>query len=227
MRARSVLLATSLAAFLPIASAATQRPGSISGTVVNETGSPVVQAQVRVDPLDGRVRASPVRMVETDKDGHFIMNDLDLMSYKVFAIKESVGYPNTAFGFYSNNVFPTVTLTASVPTADIALKVGPPAGVVSGSVIDAVTGVPLSAGFLLRRISDPGNWISMSQRADYRVLVPPSVEVSVEVTAPGYKTWYYGGPSDPMKRNPIRLASREEMKLDIQLEPEEKPDKQP
>jgi hypothetical protein len=150
-----------------------------------------------------------------------------LISYKIFAVKEPAGYPNTAFGFYSNHMFPTVTLTADRPTADITLKVGPPAGVILGSVTDAVTGAPVLASFLLRRISDPGNWISMSQKADYRVLVPPSVEVSVEVSAPGYKTWYYGGPSDALGRPPVRLETRKEMKLDIQLQPEDKSEKQP
>lgn len=227
MRARPVLLATSLSVFLIVAPAAAQLPGSISGTVVGERGSPVTQAQVSVDPLDGRPRGSAVRIVETDEHGRFIMNNLDLMSYKVFAMKESEGYPNTAFGFYSNHIFPTVTLTASMPAADITLRVGPPAGVMSGSVTDVVTGTPVLAGFLLRRISDPDNWISMSQKADYRVLVPPSVRVSLEVSAPGYKTWYYGGPSDALKRPPIQLESGTEMKLDIQLQPEDNPGKQP
>jgi len=232
MRARSGLLATSLNIFLTLASisvtrAAAQLPGVISGSVINERGLPVAQAQVRVDPLDGRPTIGAVRTVETDKDGHFIMNNLELITYKVFAMKESAGYPNTAFGFYSSHIFPTVTLTASLPTADITLKVGPLTGVMSGSVTDAVTGTPVLAGFLLRRASDPGNWISMSQKADYRVLVPPSVEVSIEVSAPGYRTWYYGGPSDPLRRSPIRLESGEEIRLDIQLQPEEKPQKQP
>ena len=155
------------------------------------------------------------------------MDDLELMTYKVFAMKESSGYPNTAAAFYSNHIFPTATLTATTPVVDLVLKVGPPAGVITGAVRDATTGNPVDAAFLLRRAADLDNWISMSQRSDYRVLVPPLVEVSVEVSAPGYKTWYYGGASDPTDRVPIRLESREVMKLDIQLEPEDKPDKQP
>jgi Carboxypeptidase regulatory-like domain len=227
MKTRSVLLATSLNVFLLVGSAAAQRPGSISGTVADERGSPVVQAQVSVDPIDGRVRGTPVRMVETDKNGHFIMNNLDLVSYKIFVSKESAGYPDTAFAFYSNNAFPTVTLTASVPTATIALKVGPPAGVILGSVSNAADGAPVLATFLLRKASDPDDWISMSQKSEYRVLAPPSVEVSVEVSAPGYKTWFYGGSSDPLNRPPIRLDSGKEMRLDIQLQPEERLEKQP
>ncbi len=227
MKRRPILLAASLNAFLVFSFATAERPGSILGTVVDERGSPVVQAQVSVDPIDGRVRGTPVRMVETDKDGHFIMNNLDLVSYKIFVSKESAGYPDTAFAFYSNNAFPTVNLTASMPTVTVALKVGPSAGLILGSVSNAADGAPVLATFLLRKASDPDDWISMSQKSDYRVLVPPSVEVSVEVSAPGYKTWFYGGPSDTLNRPPIRLDSGKEMRLDIQLQPEEKLDKHP
>jgi hypothetical protein len=202
------------------------RPGMVRGTVVDESGTPVVAAQVSVDEMNGLPKAAPVLMSETDKNGHFSIGNLEFGNYKVFAMKESAGYPNTGFAFYSDNVFPTVELTTAVPTADITLKVGPPAGVMLGSVTNAVTGTPVLASFLLRRVPEPDNWISMSQKADYRVLVPPSVEVSIEVSAPGYKTWYYGGPSDAFKRPPIRLESGKEMKLDIQLEPEDKPEKQ-
>ena len=226
MKSRFALLAIPFVILVLASYSAGQLAGSIRGTVIDEKGLPVSVAQVRVDPMDGRPRADVVRLVETDKGGVFSMDNLDLIRYKVFAMKEAAGYPNTAFGFYSNHIFPTVTLTPGAPKAEITLKVGPPSGVMSGSVTDAVTGTPVLAGFLLRRISDPGNWISLSQKADYRVLVPPGVEVSVEVSAPGYKTWYYGGSADPMKRNPIRLDSREELKLDIRLEPEGKSEKQ-
>ena len=223
MRNQSAALASlCLALVLTSSHSVGQTTGSIRGTVINDNGDPVAAAQVRVDPLMVGPRSDAVRLTETDTVGRFIMNNLDLTSYKVFAMKESAGYPNTAFGFYSHNIFPTVTLTASVPTANITLKVGPPSGVMLGSVTDAATGALVSAGFLLRGTSDPNNWISMSQKANYRVLVPPSVEVTFEVSAPGYQTWYYGGSSDPLKRAPIRLKSGEEMRLNIQLEPKDK-----
>jgi Carboxypeptidase regulatory-like domain len=222
-----MLLAVSSMMLALVSYSASQPTGSIRGVVIDEKGAPVAAAQVRVDPLDGRPRSSGVLLVETDGSGHFSVDALELEGYKLFAMKESAGYPDTSGAFYSNNVFPTVTLTASAPTADITLKVGPPAGVMSGSVTNAVTGAPVLTGFLLRRISNPGYWISMSQKADYRVLVPPSVEVSVEVSAPGYKTWFYGGPSDTLNRPPIRLDSGKEMRLDIQLQHEEKLEKQP
>jgi hypothetical protein len=200
-----------------------ENPGSIRGTVVNEVGAPVPAATVRVDPLDGRPMAAPVQMVETDAQGHFSMRNLDLGSYKVFAMKESLGYPNTAFAFYSGHVFPTVTLTTTTPAADVVLRVGPPAGVLTGTVKESGTDNPVSATFLLRRATDHDNWVSMSQRSTYRVLIPPNADVFLEVSAPGYKTWYRGGPPDDLKRPAIRLESRQEMRLDVQLDPEDKP----
>lgn len=199
-----------------------QQVGSIRGTVADMNGIPVVAARVSVDPLDGRPRAFPVREAETDKSGHFSIGNLDLGTYGVFAMKESSGYPDTASAFYSNHVFPTAALTADIPTADLIVKIGPPAGVISGLVTDGTTNNPVDTAFLLRRTASPDNWISLSQRPKYRVLVPASTDVSFEVSAPGFKTYYYGGASDSLKRPPVRLESGQEMKLNIQLDPEEK-----
>jgi hypothetical protein len=209
-------------AWLLASSCAAQQPGAIRGAVVDEKGMSVAAALVSVDPLDGVPRSDLVREVETDQRGHFSMDNLELGSYKVFAMKESSGYPNTAFAFYSNHVFLTATLTADIPTVDLTLRVGPPAVIITGLVTDAATNKPLDAAFLLRRTAAPDNWISLSQTAKYRVLVPPLTDVSFEVSAPGYKTYYYGGASDPLRRPPVLLESGQELKLDIQLEPEEK-----
>jgi hypothetical protein len=193
--------------------------------VVDEKGTLVSGSIVSVEPV-GIPMASAIPQAETDNNGRFVIEHLALTNYKVFAKKESANYPDTSFAFYSNHIFPTVTLTSTAPVADMLLKIGPPAAVVKGIVEDATSGTRVNATFLLRRALDPGNWISESQRPDYRVLAPPDVDVLLEVTAPGYKTWYYGGTADALKRPPIRLESRKEMILDVQLEPEENHGKQ-
>src|SRR5712691_5517593 len=166
---------------LLLAFAVAQEPGLIRGTVIYEKGMPVAAARVRVDPMNGLPRSDLVREVETNESGHFLMDNLAPGSYKLFAMKETAGYPNTAFAFYSNHVFPTATLTPSAPAIELILKIGPPAGVIHGSVRDARTTTPIAASFHLRRVADPDNWISLSQRPEYRVLIPPSTEVSIEV----------------------------------------------
>jgi Carboxypeptidase regulatory-like domain len=203
-----------------------QESGTIRGAVVDDVGKPVVTAQVIVDPADGRPRSNGVRLVETDGSGRFSMGNLAMGTYKVFAKKDSAGYPDTSFAFYSNHMFTTATLTSGAPEVDLILKVGPAASMLTGLVTDA-EGHPINATFLLRRASDRDNWISMSQRPEYRILVPPSTDVLLEVSAPGCKTWYYGGPADALGRSPIRLESGKQMKLDVQLHPDDKIKKGP
>jgi hypothetical protein len=222
MKTQFAVISAIVYACLVLPSAVAQHAGSVRGTVLDENGIAVVAARVSVDPLDGRPRASAVREAETDKNGHFAIDNLELGAYGVFAMKESSGYADTASAFYRDHVFPTATLTADVPAVDLIVKIGPPAVVITGLVTDATTNKPLDTAFLLRRAADPDNWISLSQRPRYRVLVPPLTDVSFEVSAPGYKTYYYGGASDSLRRPPVRLESGQEMRLDIQLEPEEK-----
>jgi hypothetical protein len=203
---------------------AVDTPGVIRGEVLDEKGKPAADVQVSVDPSDGRPRLSAVRVAETDKNGRFWIRNLELGEYKVFTAKESAGYPNTSYALYSNHIFAAASLTLDSPVADITLTLGPPAARLSGRVTNAEN-EPINATLLLRRASDPGNWISTSQRSDYRILLPSGTGVTLEASSPGYRIWYYGGPSDPHKRPPIQLESRAEMKLDIQLEPEGKPEK--
>jgi hypothetical protein len=200
-----------------------QSPYEIRGTVIDDGGAAVPKALVRIDPLLSAPGSRVVRSVETDNEGRFSITDLEATNYKLFAMKEAQGYPNTAAAFYSNNIFPVVSLTRAVPTADVLLRVGPPAAILSGRVRDGTTGRKVVPGaFVMRRASDPDNWISLSESSDYRVLVPPDTEVFLEVMAAGYRTWYYGGPNDPQKREPLRLESRKEMKLDIRLAADER-----
>ena len=87
-------------------------------------GVPVPSAQVRVDPVGQGPRSDIVRMVEADKDSRFSIDNLEPVTYKVFAMKETAAYPNTAFGFYSNHLFPTVSLTGTAPVVHVVLTVG-------------------------------------------------------------------------------------------------------
>src|SRR5579884_1758349 len=84
--------------------------GTIEGIVVNEQQQPVVKALVNADPVDGKVRMTAVRYVETDERGRFAIQHLDRGTYRIYAMKEAEGYPNTRFSFYSNVPAPLVTL---------------------------------------------------------------------------------------------------------------------
>lgn len=215
-RINTIIVLLSVCLF--VSTSAAQYPGSVRGTVIDQTGAPVTGAQVMVDTFDERPKSKTLRVVETDHSGHFSVSDLELGVYKIFAMKEASGYPNTAFAFYSNHIFSTANLTANTPAIELVLKIGPPAGVIEGLVVDSSTNAPIDATFILRRAASPDNWVSIAQRSKYRILVPSATDITFEVVAPSYKTWYYGGPSDPQARSPLRLNSRDETTLNISLE---------
>jgi hypothetical protein len=218
LRSASVLVLLFLAATI---GAQDTGNGSIRGTVVDEKGAPVPGVKVNADTMDGRMRGTLVRYVDTDSSGHFLVDRLAWGKYRLFTIKKDAGYPNTAFSFYAGHVSPatTVTLTPTTPTAEVRIQLGPRAGVVIGSVVSAQDGAPVNASFKLTRIASPNEWFSTSVAPIYRVLLPASTDVLLEVSAPGFKTWTPG--------HPLRLEAGAEMHLDIQLEPSHDPNLHP
>jgi hypothetical protein len=191
--------------------------GTISGTVVGEDGAPLVAAKVNADAVDNRPTGSLVRYVETDSNGQFVIDQLRWGKYRVFAKKEDAGYPDLQWSFYSNDVFPTVVVASSTPTVKLRIHLGPKAGILVGSVTDAITGAPVNPGFKLSLAGDRAKWISTSMPSGYRVFLPPSTDVLLEVSAQGYETWYYGGLADLSRRKPLNLESGSQMTLDIPL----------
>jgi hypothetical protein len=197
--------------------AVAQDSGTISGTVLGENRAPLVKAQVNANPVDNRPTGSLVRYVETDSNGHFLIDRLPWGKYRVFARKEDAGYPDLQWSFYSNDEFPIVAVMPSTPVGELRIQLGPKAGILTGSVTDAITGAPVNAGFKLIRSGDLKKEISTSLPSGYRVLLPPSTDVLLEVSARGYQTWHYGGPSDPSKRPALRLEPGSRMRLDIPM----------
>ena len=207
--------------FLPLAAA--QEKGLIRGMVVDEEGVPVSGAKVHAEPTVRRAGSLFMRFVETDAAGRYVIDRLDWGTYRVFAMKEESGYPNMYWSLYSKDALPTATVGPSTPVADFKIQMGPKAGILSGSVTNALTGSPVNAGFKLIGVASPNQWISTSVPPDYGVLLPADTDILLEVSAPGYQTWYYGGASDISKRSPLRLASGSRMHLDVLLEPAHDP----
>jgi hypothetical protein len=196
-----------------------QEKGSIRGTVVDDRGSPLSKARVHANALDGRPRGALIRYVETDENGRFIIDRLEWGKYAIFAMKEESEYPDLGASLYSNDIFPTVTIVPQTPLADLRIQLGPKAGILTGSVVDATNGGPLNARFKLTRAAAPDKWLSTSAPPNYRLLLPSSTDVLIEVAAPGFKTWTPAGP--------LQLHPGEELRLDISLEPSHDPNLHP
>jgi hypothetical protein len=107
------------------------------------------------------------------------------------------------------------TISQSSPTTEVQIKFGPKAGILTGLVTNAETGAPLGAVFKLTQAGNPKVWFSAGEPPSYRVLLPPSTRVLIEVSAPGYKTWE--------SLSPLILAAGSETRLNISLQPTHDP----
>ncbi len=190
--------------------------GVIQGVVLGEEGQPVRGAKVHAE-LNGVAMAKKIRYVETDESGFFLIDRLEFGNYYVGAMKEEEGYGSSDFSFFNENPLPMAQITAHHRSANVVVNLGPKAGILTGTISDALTGKPLSAGFDLVQSKDRNKWMGTSAASRFRVLIPSSKEMEVKVSAPGYETWLYPDPAIPSKV--LRMDPGSEIHLDIHLKP--------
>lgn len=197
-----------------LASAAT---GRISGTVVDEYGNPVPHVIVEAVPENVELVQTMSKAI-TDANGWFVL--------RVDAGREPDGthwsvYPSKPRSYFSWSLIDgrtgdshgqDVRLTPRAPDATVRLQLDRKVGLLKGQVTDAVTGVPLRPKFELSWASHPITAMSESTLSLYRISLHADMEITVQVTSPGYKPWSYPGT--------IGVKSGQEMTLDTQMEPE-------
>src|SRR5581483_283867 len=170
--------------------------GVVRGRTLTESGHPEQGVKIRLSRAENGASVKAVRYVETDASGAFVMDKLPWGTYRICTRKETAGYPDTAFGFYSNDVNPIVSIDSSRPVAEAVINLGPKAGTIDGTVVDAKTDQPVNAGVRLWRTSPPNRWIEEAvSGSKFEILVPPGVAVGMEVQAVGYDKWAYPGPN--------------------------------
>jgi Carboxypeptidase regulatory-like domain len=208
-----------LAGALLIGSAWAQDRGIVTGTVLDEHGSPLAQAKVHIAEKAAFAGHRLVQFHESDAEGHFHIAHVHWGTYIVIAGKEDAGYPDTKFAFYSNNTEPVVVLTEDSPTVDVTLKLGPKAGVLDvAPVTDQVTGKEIRSASITLRRADNDLFISTSTTVG-RILVPSLTGVEVTISAPGYKSW---PPADTSVANARLFLQPEQIqRLQVSLEPDE------
>lgn len=143
----------------PTATPAEEDKGVIQGTVIYGDGRPVKAATVYAQPM-GRPMMGIVLQSTTDDNGHFSVSHLWLGKYAVGAEKLDEDYANMTSQFYSDGKFETVVLTSHHPTASVSIRLGPKAGILVGTVVDAATNAPLNPCVEFRRAKNPGNFLS-------------------------------------------------------------------
>ena len=167
--------------------------------------------------FDGKIPSTA-----TDEMGHFWIKHLWLAKFAVTASKEEEGYPDSSGpGFYSDSKIAPTPLSLYHRFTTDTILLGPKAGILVGTVADAVTGAPLNPCVDFRRASDPNKFKSGTGlvNAKYRVLVPSDRDVMMKIWYEGHLPWYYPGASNKSEAKSFRLKPGEERTLHIRLQP--------
>ncbi len=200
--------------------ASAQDSGVIRGIVINENDEPIVHARVHAEEEKPFFGHRIIRMFETDKRGEFEIRSLPWGNYAVFVGKQEDGYPDTDVAFYSNLSFPRCLIEPNLPVPYVTVKLGPKAGLLEiNSVTNADTGdaVP-NVSLTLRRAEKQNLFVTMTAVGPPPHLIPSGADVTVEISAPGYKSWILlGNDGNPEK---VRLRPGEIRELNVQIRPE-------
>lgn len=163
-------------------------PPSIEGSVRDLDGNPVSGATVYT--YDGtRMSGRFIRITTlSNLTGGFAFTNLPPGSYGVHAYKETDGYADTFFVFFTMNKNASRNVQVhDGHTATVALKLGPKFARLKVLIRDE-PGSPVAGRLSFRKLHDPRATYSLSVNADSELLVPP-VAFSFEVSADGYQSW--------------------------------------
>lgn len=188
--------------------------GRLEGIVVTQEGLPVSDAIVYIFTL-GR---SPT--TRTDQTGHFSFSGLSVGDHNLIAYKESDGYPNLAWSFYSETYgrkgAQIVRITSSQAETRTTIRLGPKAARLLISTIDTESKQPIKdASITMNYKAAPKTLLrSGSNRPDgFDVLIPPEVPVEIAISAPGYQTFHF----EQRGQDFIKLSSGSEKRLTVEL----------
>lgn len=135
--------------------------GLIDGIVTYEDKKPVKGATVYAQPM-GRPTSGITPHANKDETGYFAIHISPSWfgKFAVGAEKLDESYLNMTNQFYSDGKFESVVLTSRNRTVTVIIRLGPKAGILLGTVADAVTGVPLNPCVEFRRAKNPGNFLA-------------------------------------------------------------------
>ena len=198
------------------------RYGSIEGVVMTREGIPVAGATVYLFQPGG----SPI--TTTNEAGIFKFTGVPIGKHLVLAYKESDGFPNPVWTFYSEVAgspkFPGADVRENQTVKDVIVRLGPRASRVLVSVIDANTKrVIKDVEVAMSHVGKPKTLLRSGPKLvngsfRFNLLVPPLVPINLEVSAPGYRKWrYQGGP--PKSRDVLQLEPGSDKRITVYLQP--------
>lgn len=145
-------------------------------------------------------------------NGSFLIRRVQWGTYAVEADKPGAGYPTViAFGgIYGRRQFPWATLSPQAPAATVVVRIGPKAGILSGTIVNARTGKSITQARIdLKRMGHARTQTSEAVRAHFTLLIPSEMAITLTVHARGFEPWH----------ETVKMASGERKVLMIRLRP--------
>lgn len=195
-----------------------ERNGTVEGQVVTREGLPVANAMVYAFQLGGSPLAS------TNTEGKFTLTNLSAGKHLIIAYKESDGYPNLVWTFYSeaygNNGKLVVNVEENKTVRGATVRLGPKAARLLIRVLDAKTRRAIrDASLELSHKGKPNTRFEPGVTnidGEFDTLIPPFRPINVVVKAPGYKAWRYANGRSP-DRDAIRLLPGASKEMTVEL----------
>ena len=209
--ATGILLLLSVPLMRAQTNAPTQPEGRITGTVINADGEPISQADVCKIITRARSSSTNCSAARADEHGGFEITHVEMGKVGLYAEKNEAGYWDE-----NGSTTQTVTLTPEKPAANVILNLGGRPGELSIVVRDKAAGKPV-APCTARSIQGDHTFINTCE-ASFALLLRPDTDAIIQVSAPGYKNWYYIDPNDP-SQPVLRLKPGEQKSLEVELEP--------
>jgi hypothetical protein len=165
-----------------------QTTGTIEGVVRDLQGSPVPQATLWA--FDSKNKPRSFQSV-ANSDGKFAFRNLPPDTYRIYAFKESDGFPYSFFFFFatSGKERQTVTIAAGQAVRDVVFELGPKHPILHVTILNE-QGKTNQASLQFIRQDHPNIPYSRSaHETGDSYLVPPNIPFRVVVKADGYAPW--------------------------------------
>jgi len=191
-----------------------QNRGYISGMVLNEDGVVVEDATVCLTITSGE--STSINCRTPISHGQFQIEKVPFGTYGLFAVNDAEGY-----AIENQSPGKKITLTAANPSLNVTIRLHPKGAVLSGTVRDKTTGEPVK-GVRVQYLDVDGKTAGgapqPAKNGEFHVTLPPSCDLVIIVSAPGYRGWVYTDSSNPL-RPVLRLNSGDRKFVNVELEP--------